>query len=80
MASTERFLAISHLLGAALIWQLATIESYGAFLLFSLIYGLVYAPTMHVHYGEKVMSVRDGLPKFADMPAAFGGSGKELPE
>ena len=42
--------------------------------------GLAYAPTMHVHYGEKVMSVRDGLPKFADMPAAFGGSGKELPE
>lgn len=42
--------------------------------------GLVYAPTMHVHYGEKVLSVLDGLPKQADMPAAFGGSGKELPE
>ena len=42
--------------------------------------GLAYAPTMHLHYGEKVLSVRDGLPKHADMPAAFGGSGKELAE
>ena len=42
--------------------------------------GLPYAPTMHVHYGEKVLSVRDGLPKHADMPSAFGGSGQELPE
>ena len=41
---------------------------------------LVYEPTMHVHYGEKVLSVRDGLPKQVDMPAEFGGSGKELPE
>lgn len=44
--STEKFLGISHLLGAALIWQLATIESVNGFLVFSLIYGLVYAPTL----------------------------------
>lgn len=42
--------------------------------------GLDFAPSMHVHYGEKVLSVPDGLPKYADLPAAFGGSGKELPE
>ena len=36
--------------------------------------------TLHVHYGEKTLSVRDGLPKFKDMPANFGGSGVELPE
>lgn len=44
--ATEKFLAISHLIGAALIWQLASIESYWGFLAFSLIYGLVYSPTL----------------------------------
>ncbi len=44
--STERFLGISHLLGAVLIWQLATIGTYWGFLAFSLVYGLVYAPTL----------------------------------
>ena len=41
--------------------------------------GLDYAPTIHVHYGEKVMSVKDGLPKFAGMPDP-DGSGEQLPE
>jgi len=42
--------------------------------------GLEYKPTLHVHYGEKVLSVRDGLPKLKDLPKEFGGSGDELPE
>ena len=42
--------------------------------------GLNYTPTIHVHYGEKVMAVRDGLPKFKDFPKEFGGSGDILPE
>jgi len=42
--------------------------------------GLSYAPTLHVNYGEKVMDVRDGLPKFKDFPKDFGGSGDTLPE
>jgi len=41
---------------------------------------LAFAPTLHVHYGEKVMAVRDGLPKFKDFPKDFGGSGDTLPE
>jgi len=44
--STERFLGINHLFGAALIWQLATIESFTGFLVFSLAYGVVYSPTL----------------------------------
>jgi nucleoside transporter len=44
--STEKYLAISHLIGAVVIWQLAEISSYSGFLGFSLIYGLVYAPTL----------------------------------
>jgi hypothetical protein len=42
--------------------------------------GFTYKPTVHVNYGEKVMSVRDGLPKFKDFPKEFGGSGETLPE
>jgi hypothetical protein len=42
--------------------------------------GLDYQPGLHVHYGEKVMSVKDGLPKYNDFPKDFGGSGKTLPE
>src|SRR5262245_23923924 len=44
--ATEKYLAISHLLGAVLIWNLASIESYDGFLLFSFLYSLCYAPTM----------------------------------
>lgn len=44
--ATEKMLAASHLVGAALIWQLASIESFNGFLIFSLLYGLVYSPTM----------------------------------
>jgi len=42
--------------------------------------GLSYKPTLHVHYGEKVMAVKDGLPKFKDFPKEFGGSGDMLAE
>lgn len=42
--------------------------------------GFAYQPTLHVNYGEKVLSVRDGLPKFKDFPSEFGGSGETLAE
>lgn len=35
---------------------------------------------VHVHYGENVLPMKDGLPKFNDLPAEMGGSGKTLPE
>ncbi len=44
--STEKFLAISHVLGGLLVWQLAWLESYWAFLGFSLLYSLIYSPTL----------------------------------
>ena len=44
--STEKFLAMSHLLGAVLVWFLADVESYTVFLNLSLVYGLIYAPTL----------------------------------
>jgi hypothetical protein len=42
--------------------------------------GFAFKPTLHVHYGEKVLAVRDGLPKFKDFPKDFGGSGDTLAE
>ena len=36
--------------------------------------------TLHVYYGERTMSVKDGLPKYKDLPSEFGGSGEMLPE
>jgi len=42
--------------------------------------GFTHAPTIHVHYGEKVMPLHDGLPKFKDFPKEFGGSGDMVPE
>ena len=44
--STERLLAASHLIGALLVFLLATVETFPAFLLLSALYGFVYAPTL----------------------------------
>ena len=44
--ATERFLGISHIVGGLLVWQLANIETYWGFLVFSLLYSLLYAPTL----------------------------------
>lgn len=39
-----------------------------------------YTPAVHVFYGERVMDVKDGLPKMKDLPADFGGSGEMVAE
>mgnify|MGYP001115173036 CR=1 FL=1 len=44
--ATERFLGASHLVGAVMVWFLAGIDSFSAFLAVSFVYGLVYAPTL----------------------------------
>lgn len=41
---------------------------------------LKFEPGLHVNYGEAVLRIRDGLPKFKDFPADFGGSGEMSPE
>jgi hypothetical protein len=35
-----------------------------------------FQPTMHINYGERVLSIHDHLPKFRDMPERSGGSGE----
>ena len=41
---------------------------------------LPFAPQLHVNYAERVLSIRDGLPKQKDFPSEFGGSGELLAE
>lgn len=40
----------------------------------------VFEPGFHVHYQETVHHIKDGLPKFRDLPKEAGGSGEELLE
>lgn len=44
--ATERFLALSHLSGAGIVWLLATTPDYPTILALSVVYGVVYAPTL----------------------------------
>ena len=44
--ATEKFLAASHLIGAGLVWVLASVEDFQPFFLVSVVYGIVYAPTL----------------------------------
>jgi hypothetical protein len=39
-----------------------------------------FAPGLHVFYSESVLPIKDGLPKFKDVPADLGGSGDTVPE
>ena len=39
---------------------------------------LKFTPGVHVNYAETVLPMRDGLPKFKDFPAEFGGSGAQV--
>jgi hypothetical protein len=41
---------------------------------------LSFTPGLHVNYAETVLPLHDGLPKFADFPAAFGGSDRMIAE
>ena len=42
--------------------------------------GYDFQPSLHVNYQERVLPVRDGLPKYKDFPEAFGGSNETIPE
>jgi len=39
-----------------------------------------FQPSVHVHYQETVLHMKDGLPKMKDLPKEAGGSGELLPE
>lgn len=46
----------------------------------NLLQGFAHEPTLHANYGSKTLAVKDGLPKFRDLPAELGGSGEKLPD
>lgn len=39
-----------------------------------------FEPKAHLNYAEAVLPMKDGLPKFRDMPAEIGGSGELMDE
>jgi hypothetical protein len=41
---------------------------------------LPFEPSVHVHYQETVLPMKDGLPKQRDFPRELGGSGTLLPD
>jgi hypothetical protein len=41
---------------------------------------LNFKPGVHINYSETVLPMKDGLPKFKDFPAEFGGSGEQVAE
>ncbi len=44
--NTEKYLGLSHIVGAIIVWQLAWIESYWVFFAMAIVYSVVYAPTL----------------------------------
>jgi nucleoside transporter len=44
--NTEKYLGLSHIVGAIIVWQLAWIESYWVFFAMAVVYSVVYAPTL----------------------------------
>jgi hypothetical protein len=41
---------------------------------------LEFRPSVHLNYGERVLPVKDGLPKLKDFPTEAGGSGTVVAE
>ena len=39
-----------------------------------------FEPSIHVFYEESVLPIKDGLPKFKDLPEEAGGTGVQLAE
>jgi hypothetical protein len=37
-----------------------------------------FNPSMHIHFAERVLEPRDDLPKYLDLPAPMGGSGRQV--
>jgi len=55
--------------------EMGLIDVYAA-----LISDLAYSPSVHVHYQETRLPIKDGLPKLKDVPSELGGSGISVDE
>ena len=70
--STEKLLFVSHLVGALLVWFLAEVESFPIFVLISLVYGFVYAPTIALTNSITLANIRNRDRDFG--PIRFWGT------
>lgn len=41
---------------------------------------LAFVPSVHLHYAQAVLKIRDGLPKLREFPIEAGGSGELIAE
>ena len=46
----------------------------------SVLDGLEFKPGAYVNYAQSLLPIKDGLPKFKDVPKELGGSGKLMDE
>mgnify|MGYP001485038300 FL=1 len=46
----------------------------------SVLDGIEFKPGAHVNYAQSILPIKDGLPKFKDVPKELGGSGKLMDE
>jgi hypothetical protein len=60
--------------GGAMGTFIARVRQYDIFA--GVIADFAFAPTAHINYGERIVDIPDGLPKFRDMPERAGGSGE----
>lgn len=42
--------------------------------------GFTFKPSVHLNYEDKVLPIKDGLPKMKDFPKEIGGSGQTMSE
>lgn len=45
-----------------------------------LVRDLTFTPTLHINYENTILPIKDGLPKFKNMPEEAGGSGEMMAE
>jgi hypothetical protein len=60
-----------HLFAEVPIWNMADVFA-------AVMPSLPFKSTIHVHYQEAVLSMKDGLPKWKGLPKEYGGSGELL--
>lgn len=64
--------------GGAVGTFIARVRQYDIFA--GVIADFTFESTAHINYGERILDVPDGLPKFRDMPEQAGGSGDMMTE
>lgn len=62
-----------HLMTAHPLWSVTDVYA-------AVIPTVPFEPALHVNYQETVLPVKDGLPKYRDVPAALGGTGELIAE